>query len=134
MSLSKAEYEALAEFRYALRQFAAFSEEAAKLVGLTPRQHQALLAMRGFPGRGALTIGELAERLQIRPNSAVGLVNRLQAERLVARASHAGDRRQVYVSLTARGRALLERLSAAHQAELRRIGPRLRQLLEALDL
>lgn len=134
MSLSKAEYEALAEFRYALRQFAAFSEEAAKSVGLTPRQHQALLAMRGFPGRGALTIGELAERLQIRPNSAVGLVNRLQAERLVARASHAGDRRQVNVSLTARGRALLERLSAAHQAELRRIGPRLRQLLEALDL
>jgi DNA-binding MarR family transcriptional regulator len=134
MSLSKAEYEALAEFRYALRQFAAFSEQAAKSIGLTPRQHQALLAMRGFPGRGALTIGELAERLQIRPNSAVGLVNRLQAEGLVARASHAGDRRQVYVSLTARGRALLERLSAAHQAELRRIGPRLRQLLEALDL
>jgi DNA-binding MarR family transcriptional regulator len=134
MSLSKTEYEALAEFRYALRQFAAFSEQAAKSIGLTPRQHQALLAMRGFPGRGALTIGELAERLQIRPNSAVGLVNRLQAERLVARASHAGDRRQVYVSLTARGRALLERLSAAHQAELRRIGPRLRQLLEALDL
>ena len=132
MPISKAEYEALAEFRYAVRQFLAFSEEAAKSVGLTPRQHQSLLAIRGAPGRQALTVGELAERLHIRPNSAVGLVDRLAADDLVTRASQAGDRRQVFVSLTPRGRAVLEQLSTAHRAELRRVGPRLRALLDSL--
>jgi DNA-binding MarR family transcriptional regulator len=132
LRISKTEYEALAEFRYAVRQFLAFSEEAAKSVGLTPRQHQALLAIRGAPGRQALTIGELAERLHIQPNSAVGLVDRLEADDLVTRASRAGDRRQVFVSLTPRGRSVLEQLSTAHRAELRRVGPRLRALLESL--
>jgi DNA-binding MarR family transcriptional regulator len=133
MSLSKAEYEALAEFRYALREFVAFSEAEARSVGVPVRQHQALLAIRGVRGREAITVGQLAERLHIQPNSAVGLVNRLAAENLVARASHAGDRRQVFVSLTPHGLALLERLSTAHRAELRRIGPRLRELLSALE-
>lgn len=132
MVLSKVEYEALAEFRYALREFSMFSEAAAKAVGLTPRQHQALLAIRGFPGRDTLTVGELAQRLQIQPNSVVGLVDRLAAEQLVARSTAAGDRRQVLVSLTPRGLSLLEQLSKAHRAELRRIGPRLRELLQSL--
>ena len=133
MSITKAEYEALAEFRYSLRQFFAFSEEAAKSVGLTARQHQALLTIQGFPQRNAVTVGELAERLHIQPNSAVGLVNRLVTEKLVARSSHPGDRRQVFVALTPHGLALLEQLSAAHRAELRRIGPRLSELLAALE-
>ncbi len=133
MPISKAEYEALAEFRYAMRQFLAFSEEAAKSVGLTPRRHQALLAVRGAPGRQTLTVGELAERLHIQPNSAVGLVDRLEADDLVTRVSRAGDRRQVFVSLTPRGRSVLEKLSTAHRAELRRVGPRLRALLDSLS-
>ncbi len=133
MPISKAEYEALAEFRYAVRQFLAFSEEAAKSVGLTPRQHQALLAVRGAPGRQTLTVGELAERLHIQPNSAVGLVDRLEADDLVTRVSRAGDRRQVFVSLTPRGWSVLERLSTAHRAELRRVGPRLHALLDSLS-
>ncbi len=132
MPISKAEYEALAEFRYAVRQFLAFSEEAAKAVGLTPRQHQALLAIRGAPGRQALTVGQLAERLHIQPNSAVGLVDRLVADDLVKRASQASDRRQVFVALTPHGRSVLEQLSTAHRAELRRVGPRLRVLLDSL--
>src|SRR4029078_8012411 len=118
---------ALTEFRYALRQFFAFSEAAAKAVKLTPRQHQVLLAIRGYPNREAVTVGELAERLHIRPNSAVGLVNRLAAENLGERASHPGDRRQVFVSLTPHGLALLEQLSTAHRAELRRISSRLKE-------
>lgn len=133
MPISKAEYEALAEFRYAVRQFLAFSEEAAKSVGLTPRQHQALLAVRGAPGGQTLTVGELAERLHIQPNSAVGLVDRLEADDLVTRVSRAGDRRQVFVSLTPRGRSVLEQLSTAHRAELRRVGPRLRAVLDSLS-
>src|SRR5512143_2309408 len=124
---SKADYETLAAFRYALRQFLHFSEEAAEAVGLTPQQHQALLAIRGFPGRDQVTVGELAERLQIRHHSAVGLVDRLVTQKLVARAAAENDRRQVFVALTSRGLSTLEQLAAVHRAELRRIGPQISQ-------
>ncbi|MCZ7569563.1 MAG: MarR family transcriptional regulator [Ardenticatenaceae bacterium] len=130
--MSNAEYEALAAFRYALRQFLRFSEEAAQAVGVTPQQHQALLAIKGFPGRDRVRIGELAERLQIQHHSAVGLVNRLETQDLVIREPDSTDRRQVYVTLTPRGAEMLERLSAAHKEELRRVGPQLHLLLERL--
>ncbi len=130
--ISKADYETLASFRYAVRQFLHFSEEVAESVGLTPQQHQALLAIRGFPGRDRVTIGELAERLQIRHHSAVGLVDRLVTQQLVTREAAENDRRQVYVALTARGLSTLEQLSAVHRAELRRIGPQISQLLTQL--
>src|SRR5579864_2846546 len=109
--LSKADYEALAALRYALRQFLRFSEEAAAAEGLSPRQHQALLVIKGFPARDHVTIGEIAERLQVRHHSAVGLVDRLAAERLVSRKAGRDDRRQVFVTLTARGTRLLSKLS-----------------------
>ena len=135
--LSKSQYELLAAFRYALRQFLHFSEEAARAAGITPQQHQALLAVKGFPGRDCVTVGELAERLQLRHHSAVGLVDRMVAERLVARAPSAQDRRQVYVQLTTRGQNVVERLSSAHSEQLKRIGPELilwlKQLAEVDD-
>jgi DNA-binding CsgD family transcriptional regulator len=83
--LTKTEYELLAAFRYHLRQFLRFSEEAAQTAGLTPRQHQALLAIKGFPKRESVTIGELAEQLQIAHHTAVELVDRLAAQKLVER-------------------------------------------------
>ena len=126
---AQAEYEALAEFRYALRQFLHFSENAARAAGLTPQQHQAILAIKGFPGREQITIGELAERLQIRHHSAVGLVDRLVAERYVRRVPAREDRRQVRLGLTSRGKAVLERLSAVHHEQLQRMGPQIHQLL-----
>lgn len=131
MSISKAEYEMLASFRYLIRQFLHFSENAAENIGLTPQQHQALLAIAGYPGRDYVTIGELAERLQIRHNSAVGLVDRMVAQELIARAQGT-DRRVVHLRLTPRGSELLERLTAAHREELRRIGPDINVLLERL--
>src|SRR5665811_983767 len=100
--LSKSQYELLAAFRYALRQFLHFSEEAARAAGVTPQQHQALLAVKGFPGRDCVTVGELAERLQLRHHSVVGLIDRLVLEKLVARAPSAQDRRQVLIELTRR--------------------------------
>jgi DNA-binding MarR family transcriptional regulator len=123
--LSKSQYEMLAAFRYALRQFLHFSEEAAHAAGITPQQHQALLAIKGFPGRDCMTVGELAERLQLRHHSAVGLVDRLAAEKWVARAPSVKDRRQVFVRLTRRGQDVLERLSSAHTEQLKRMGPEL---------
>jgi DNA-binding MarR family transcriptional regulator len=131
--LIKAQYETLAAFRYALRRFIHFSETAAQQAGVTPQQHQALLAIKGFPGRDCVTVGELAERLQLRHHSAVGLINRLVAEKLVLRTPSNEDRRRVLIQLTSRGEKTLEMLSAMHQEQLRRIGPELTLLLERLS-
>ncbi len=130
--LGKAQYETLAAFRYALRQFIHFSESAAQAAGLTPQQHQALLAIKGFPGRDRVTVSELAERLQLRHHSVVGLIDRLVAEKLVAREPATEDRRQVFVRLTSRGERKLERLSLTHRNELSRVGPKLNALLKEI--
>lgn len=129
---SKAEYQNLASFRYALRQFLHFSEQAAKRAGVTPQQHQALLAIKGFPGGDRLRVGELAERLQLRHHSTVELVDRMGRLKLVSRESSDEDRREVFVRLTGRGEHVLENLSAAHKEQLRRIGPQLSALLRRL--
>ena len=130
--LTKTQYENLAAFRFALRQFLRFSEDAATDAGITPQHHQALLAIKGFPGRDRVTVGELAERLQVKHHSAVGLVDRLVTEKLVTREASEEDRRHVHVRLTAHGEEVLEQLSAAHREQLRRIGPELSQLLQRL--
>jgi DNA-binding MarR family transcriptional regulator len=130
--LLKSQYETLAAFRYALRQFTRFSEQAARAAGITAQQHQALLAIKGFPGRDSVTVGELAERLQLRHHSAVGLIDRLVAKKLVVRAPSAEDHRQVFVRLADRGESVLETLSFAHRQQLKRSGPELSRLLERL--
>jgi len=130
--LSKQQYEMLASFRFALRQFLRFSEEAAVSAGCMPQQYQALLAIKGFPGREHVTVRELAERLHIKHHSAVGLIDRLVAEKFVTRGSSAEDGRQVHVRVTARGERVLEKLASAHREQLRRIGPEISQLLQRL--
>jgi DNA-binding MarR family transcriptional regulator len=115
-----------------LRQFLRFSEEAAQSVGLTPQQHQALLTIKGFPTRDYVTIGELAEWLQIKHHSAVGLVNRLVAQELVTRKAGIEDRRQVCITLTPQGTHILSELTAAHKEEVQRIRSTLQQLLDRL--
>jgi DNA-binding MarR family transcriptional regulator len=127
---SQEDYEALAEFRYLIRSFMAFSQDAARAVGLTPRQHQALLAVKGSPAGRAVTIGELAERLRIRHHSAVELVDRLVDAGLVRRAADPGDQRRVLLSLTAHAEDDLAELSAAHLDELSRIEPMLKRVLD----
>lgn len=129
---NKSEYEELAAFRYSLRQFLRFSETAARAEGVTPQQHQTLLAIAGFPDRDRVMMSELAERLQLRHHSTVELINRLEANGLVAREPGTADRRQVFVSLTPRGYELLSRLSATHREELRRVSPQLSRLLQQL--
>jgi DNA-binding MarR family transcriptional regulator len=119
------DYRALAEFRYLIRQFLAASEEMARERGVTPQQHQLMLAIAGRPPEAEPTIGYLAERLLLEHHSAVGLVDRLSAQGLVAREQHAIDRRQVLVRLTDRGQAMLDNLAASHRQELRQLGPQL---------
>jgi DNA-binding MarR family transcriptional regulator len=131
--LKKSEYEALAAFRYELRKFIHFSEAAAQNAGITPQQHQALLAIKGFPGREEITIGELAERLQLRHHSVVGLIDRLVIEGLVSRVQSETDRRQVLVHLSNQGEKMLEKLSNIHRTQLKQLGPELNTLIERLN-
>lgn len=131
-AIAKEHYELLASLRYHLRRFLQFSGEAAVAAGLTPQQHQALLAIKGFPGRDRVSVGELAERLQVKHHSAVGLVDRLVGRQLVRRTPSEADRRRVEISVTSKGEALLRRLSETHLAELREQGPELRRLLRLI--
>ena len=118
-SLTKADFEALSEFRYQLRRFLRFSEDAAQAEGLTPQQYQLLLHVRGFPGRDWATIGELAERLQTQQHGVVALVARSVAAGLVTREPGETDRRQVIVRVTPDGEKSLRRLAQRHRTELK---------------
>ena len=130
--LAPHDYEILAEFRYLLMRFAAFSQQAAQSAGLAPRQHQALLAIKGYPGGAAVTIGDLAERLGIRHHSTVGLVDRLVSRGHLARRADPRDRRRTLLALTASGEQALAGLAAAHRQELRRVAPLLKSVLGRL--
>ncbi len=130
--LKPADYRLLAEFRFLLRQFLVFSEEKATEIGLSAQQHQALLAIKGH-GDGAPTVGDLAQRLAIRHNSAVGLVDRLVLGGYIVRRTDAEDRRRVTLALAKKGETVLEKLTAAHRDELRRMAPLLKPLLAQLQ-
>lgn len=131
--LDKNEYELLAEFRRSLRQFLRFSEGAARAAGISPQQHQALLAIKGAPGRDQLLVGELAERLQILPHSAVGLADRLVAKGYARRGRDPVDGRRVYLTLTPRGESVLEKLSSEHREQLRLLGPQMGRIVRQLS-
>lgn len=130
--VSDQDYLALAAFRAALRKFLRVSEDLAHGVGITPQQHQALLAVRGYPGETAPTVGDLAVRLQLRHNSAVGLVTRLEKQGFVKREASKRDQRRMHVKITPKGHALLDKLTEAHRSELRHIGPEITRLLSEL--
>lgn len=122
-------YRELAEFRYQIRRFLNFSEQAARQARIEPQQHQALLALQGLPPASEPTVGVLAERMQIQHHSAVELAGRMEVRGWIRRARSRKDRRAVLLRLTRRGERLLARLSRLHDSELRQAGPR---LLEAL--
>jgi DNA-binding MarR family transcriptional regulator len=108
----------LARFRYTLRKFLRFSEQAARSCRVTPQQHQLLLGVAGYTCDGKVTISELAEFLQERHHSVVELVGRAVKRGLVRKEHDSGDRRYVFVSLTARGEAVLSKLADLHRREI----------------
>ena len=117
--LTKPNFEQLSEFRYQMRRFERFSEQAAQSEGITPLQYLLLLHIKGYPERDWATIGELAERLQAQHHGVVALVSRCEALDLVRRKSSEIDRRQVEVHLLNTGEKILARLAELHQAELK---------------
>ncbi len=131
--LTDEDFQALAAFRAALRQFVRFSEEAAREAGLTPQQHQALVAIRGHVGDEPPTVGELAEALQVKHHSAVGLVDRIVQRGFARREPSTVDNRRVHVAITPAGDDVLRSLTAAHREEHRQLADVLRQLTEEYD-
>jgi DNA-binding MarR family transcriptional regulator len=127
-----ADYQRLAAFRHALRRFLAFSETAARRAGITPQQHQALLAIKGVPGPQGVTVGYLARQLLLQPNSAAELVHRMVNCGLLVRKAAPDDRRRVMLLLTPSAEEALHALSAAHIRELRQSAPVLDRLFELL--
>lgn len=120
-------YARLLMLRTDLRRFDRWSAEQAQSAGLTPMQHQLLLAIRGHADRRGPTIGEIADYLLLKHHSAGGLVHRANAAGLVRRVRDTGDRRVVRIQLTDAGTARLESLTAMHLEELGRLSLQLPQ-------
>jgi DNA-binding MarR family transcriptional regulator len=127
--LQAEDYDALAAFRYAMRKFLSFSKRALTDAQLTPEQYEALLALKAFSSSTGLTIRDLSERLQVKHNTAVGIVNKLEAMSLLRREPGILDRRQVFLKLLPEGNQLLARVAAVHREEMRMRSP---EMVEAL--
>ncbi|MGH6710438.1 MAG: MarR family winged helix-turn-helix transcriptional regulator [Bradyrhizobium sp.] len=127
------DYEALARFRYQLRRFLSFSEAAAQKAGLTPQQHQALLAIKGFSSPDPISVGELAQFLFIRHHTAVELMDRMTKLKLLKRIVDDADSRRVLLKLTTKGELRLQTLSKIHFEELRSASPALAKILRSFQ-
>jgi len=125
MRLTDADYEDLLTLRTGLRRFLRWSEQQAEEAGLTPAQHQLLLAIRGHSDPRGPTIGEVADYLLLRHHSAVGLIDRADAAGLAERVRDPDDHRIVRLQLTTNGTKRLEALSAQHLEELQRLARKL---------
>jgi DNA-binding MarR family transcriptional regulator len=112
-----------------LRRFLRWSEDQAAAAGLTPAQHQLLVAIKGHPGPEPPAIGELAGYLLLQSHSAVGLVDRAEAAGIVRRQQDENDARMVRVHLTEKGDQLVTDLTTAHLAELCKLALALNDLL-----
>ena len=127
------DYKALARFRYQLRRFLSFSEAAAQKAGLTPQQHQALLAIKGFSGPDPISVGELAQFLLIRHHTTVELIDRMTKLGLLKRVVDGADSRRVLLKLTTKGELKLRTLSRIHFEELRSASPALAKILKTFQ-
>lgn len=130
--LSQHDYRTLARFRHALRVFQRFSEDAARAAGVTPAQHQLLLAIKGWEGSGSPAVADLAESLQLRHHSVVELIQRATGAGLVSAGADERDARRQLIALTGRGEEILASLSLVHRDELRRFRSEMADLLDEL--
>lgn len=133
VSIKDKDYFVLASFRRSLRNFLNFSEQAAQNHGLTPKQHQAILAIRGFADENGVTVGDLANYLHLKHHTAVELVDRLVRAKLVVRKTDRDDRRRVLLNLTSKATTALKVLSGINMAEIRRNAPGMIKLLKQLS-
>jgi DNA-binding MarR family transcriptional regulator len=130
--LSSASYRQLAAFRYRIREFLHFSEEAARAHGLEPQQHQLLLAIKGLPDGIRPTVRAISSRMCLRHHSTVELINRLAERGVIVRRPSHQDRREVLVELTPLGEQILAKLSLLHWEELQVAGPALAEAIQGI--
>jgi len=130
--LSLDDFRSLGEFRRAIREFLAFSEENARIQGVTAQQHQALLAIKAHDGVEPMSIGELANSLLIKNHSAVGLVARLVDRGLVRRRASDSDRRRVLLELEPAGEEVLDVITGANLGQLASSARSLRRVIALL--
>ena len=127
---TRSDFERLLAFRVSLREFQRWSEEQAQKAGLTHVQHQLLVAVKGHPGKGLPSVGDLAGYLLLRPHSMGELVSRAEAAGLVERSDDPGDGRVVRVGLTPRGDQIVRRLTIAHLDRLQNLATVLDDLVD----
>jgi DNA-binding MarR family transcriptional regulator len=127
------DFETLASFRYQLRKFLRFSKDLLYSENLTPDQYQALIAIRAAAPKGKLSIRDLAEQLQVRHHSTVGIVDQLVSRKAIIREVAPQDRRKILLSLTEKGEELVQRLAPLHREELSRLSPEMIRMLQALS-
>jgi DNA-binding MarR family transcriptional regulator len=132
-ALTKSDFERLLELRAGLRRFLRWSEQQAQVAGLTPAQHQLLLAVKGHPDRKGPTVGDVADHLMLRPHSASELIGRAEAVGLVQRQPDAQNASVVRVYLTALGEEKLEALAEVHVEEIAHLAPTMAALGRALE-
>jgi len=130
--LNPVDFETLATFRYQIRKFLRFSKDFLCAEDLTPDQYQALLAIRAASPRCKLSIRDLAEQLQVRHHSTVGIVDQLVSRQVVVREVAPKDRRKILLALTEKGELLVQRLAPAHHEELSRLSPEMIETLQRL--
>lgn len=133
MGLDQADFEHLLRLRTGLRRFLRWSETKAREAGLTATKHQLLLAIKGHPDPAGPTVGEIADYLVLRHNSAVGLIDRAEAEGLVSRTPDTTNKSAVRVTLTTVGAGKLDALAGAHLQELTQLAPTMHALWAALE-
>jgi len=122
----------LAEFRYRLRRFLQFSESAAESAGISAQQYQLLQVIAAVPDQESSSISYIAERMLLRHNSAVELVDRATRSGLVRRVADERDLRRSVVEITDHGAQLLTKLVEMHLDEIEQVGPELIAALEPL--
>ncbi|HEX4166810.1 MAG TPA: MarR family winged helix-turn-helix transcriptional regulator [Bryobacteraceae bacterium] len=126
------EYQHLAEFRFRIRKFLHFSEQAARETGFEPQQHQLLLTVKGLPADLRPTITVLSQRLCLKHHSTVELINRMVEKGMVVRRHHSEDRREALIELTEAGEEALHQLSVIHWQEMQKQAPALSEALGAI--
>ena len=132
IKIATADYRALAALRYRMRLFLCEGDAAASRAGLEPQQYLLLLAVRGLPEGAEATVQTLAERLLLKHNSTVELIDRLETRGYVRRSRSRDDRRCVLIELLPRGKKLVERVARQRLTELQAGGVALANALDAL--
>ena len=123
--LSRSQIQRLAEFRFQLRRFLHFSNQAAEAAGLRPQQYQLLQCVHGMPDDLDPTIANVAARMLLKHNSAVELVDRTMEQGFLRRTNDATDHRRILLRLTAQGERVIASLAEFHLQELEQAGPEL---------